>query len=252
MSSGPETDQAELATYTNPMGIQISLDYPVEWYGQSVSQTVDPKPEAGVGAKQVGVVVSNTAEAMPAPNVATPSPGPLPENPSLPMDYVTVTVLAVEGQMGDAAADLSLPLSMDDAQVVPGVLNMRILEATVAGTRLTIALSAGPQATSSDIALAESRRYVDSTDREPRLIRTYGALPQKGRSCPSMAAGLARSVRCRVVSSGQLLSGSPCRPIGKPCHTRWLEGSLLLGSLEQSPSPGGSWSSIGARTPVKS
>jgi hypothetical protein len=142
-----------LLTYVNPMGVQIAVDYPSDWQPQSVSQESDP---AVTSAGQIGLVVSNASQAMPSPGAATPSPGPLPSDPQLPSDYVTVTILTLDAVLHGPLSPSALPLSMSDAKVVPGDGNIRILEATVSGRPLTISVQAGPDASSSDLALADA------------------------------------------------------------------------------------------------
>jgi hypothetical protein len=164
-TGGPAANptDSDLASYVNPMGIPITLDYPSDWYAQSVSQDSNPDPSA-TGRQQIGVVISNVAEAMPSPGTAAPSPGPLPENPNLPQDYVSLSILYLADPCGSTGGcqpgllrpNSSLPLSMSDAKVAPGPENLAILEATVAMHDLTIRLQAGPDASASDIAAADA------------------------------------------------------------------------------------------------
>jgi hypothetical protein len=145
-TTGPSANStsSDLATYVNPMGIPITLDYPSDWYAQSVSQPLLD-----------GLVISNAAGAMPSPGADSPSPGPLPENPNLPANFVTLTVLA-RVTHGPPAPDSPLPLSMADAKVVPGPANIRTLEARVAGIDLEISLQGGQESSASDIAAADA------------------------------------------------------------------------------------------------
>ncbi len=164
-TSGPATNPtaSNLESYVNPMGIPIALDYPSDWYAQSVSQDSNPNASA-TGRQQVGVVISNIAEAMPSPHAAAPSPGPLPENPNLPQNYVSLSILYLVDPCGSTGGcrpgllrpNSPLPLSMSDAKVAPGLANLAILEATVAMHNLTITLQAGPEASSSDLARADA------------------------------------------------------------------------------------------------
>jgi hypothetical protein len=165
-TSGPAASPAgsELASYVNPMGIPITVDYPSDWYAQSVSQDSNPDPSK-TGRPQIGLVVSNAPEAMPSPGDDSPSPGPLPDDPDLPSTFVTVTIIHVAdpcGTSGDPCHPGLLtpnsppPLSMSDAQVAPGPANIRILEATVAMHHLTISVHAGPEASTSDLAAADA------------------------------------------------------------------------------------------------
>jgi hypothetical protein len=163
-----------LDTYVNPMGIPITVDYPDAWYAQSVSQDTNLDP-AAPGSPQIGLVISNVAEAMPSPGAVTPSPGPLPEDPNVPNDFVTVTILFDDG-MGrklPVRPDSPLPLSMSDAAVVPGPANIRVLEATVAGDPLTIRVQSGPAASRADLAKADEivgsiRPFASGTSTSPK------------------------------------------------------------------------------------
>jgi len=135
----------------------ITLEYPSEWYEGLVSQpaTLDPNADEG---EQFGVVLSNAPEAMPSVDPLAASPGPLPNGPNLPSDFVTVTVLAVEPELPirPYVPDTPLPLSMSDAKVVPGDDNIRILRAWVAGRGMTITVQGGPEASASDLALGDA------------------------------------------------------------------------------------------------
>ena len=49
------SDVGPNGTYVNPMGIPITVDYPKDWFAQSVSQSADPgNPN---GPTQLGLVV---------------------------------------------------------------------------------------------------------------------------------------------------------------------------------------------------
>jgi hypothetical protein len=167
-TTSPDAGQVPvLNQYVNPMGIQITLDYPATWHAQSVSQTMLPD---GTGGKQVGVVISNTAAAMPSVDPSMPSPGPLPNDPQLPPDFVTLTILSSEAQTDQLAPDSPLPLSMGDAKVAPGPANIRSLNVQVAGRSMVISVQSGPKASPTDLALADaivaSIRPTDSSSRD--------------------------------------------------------------------------------------
>jgi hypothetical protein len=148
----PPTADPELAEYTNPMGIPITMRYPADWFAQSVSQTTVPD---GTGGKQTGLVISNAPAAMPSADSSTPTPGPLPEDPRLPQDFVTATILSSEADLAPGP-DSPLPLSMEGADVAPGPANIRFLEATVAGRAISISVQGGPEASRADLALADA------------------------------------------------------------------------------------------------
>jgi hypothetical protein len=154
-STGPTSPGDGLQSYVNPMGIQLALDYPPSWFAQSVSQDSNLDPSK-TGPLQVGVVVSNAVEAMPSGSVTIASPGPLPENPDLPMDFVTVTILAKDDAIGSSAEDSPLPLSMENAKPAPGPGNVRFLEAVIAGTPIEITVSAGPNYSRADLVAADA------------------------------------------------------------------------------------------------
>ncbi len=151
----PETTDGDLKSYVNPMGIHITADYPSGWYAQSLSQDSNLDPSQ-TGPLQVGLVISNTEQAMPSPGATAPSPGPLPENPDLPMDFVTVTIRASADAIGSVDQDSALPLSMDDAKVAPGPENLRSLRAVVAGTPIDVTVAAGPNYSKTDLATANA------------------------------------------------------------------------------------------------
>jgi hypothetical protein len=145
-----------LARHVNLMDIPITLSYPTTWYTATWhAQSQSRKQTTPV--RKVGLVLSNRLDAMPvAIGDETPSPGPLPADRGLPPDYVTVTIVAQESPLGTKAADSPLPLSMSDAGVAIGPLNVRSLDAVVAGRALSISVSSGPLATSTDLALADA------------------------------------------------------------------------------------------------
>ena len=137
--------------YTNPMGIPITFSYPSDWYADSVSQPA----QAGSGLV-IGAVISNVPTAMPSQDPSAPSPGPLPSDPNLPSDFVTITILGGTQQTSPALPDTPLPLSMRDAQPVPGVSNIRVLPARLGGMNVEIQVVAGPSASAADIATADA------------------------------------------------------------------------------------------------
>jgi thiol-disulfide isomerase/thioredoxin len=153
--SGSSVSPAVLEQYVNPMGIPITVAYPSEWFAQSVSQPVRTASGAN-GGTQIGLVVSDSSAAMPTPDAAAPSPGPLPADPHLPSDFVSITILSTSAQTLPDVPDTPLPLSMRDAKVAPGGANIRILEARVTGWPLTIQVQAGPRATDADLAAADA------------------------------------------------------------------------------------------------
>jgi hypothetical protein len=141
----------------SPMGIPIALTYPTDWFAENVVQpaSLDPQTDAGT---MFGLIISNAREAMPAPSDShgDDDAGPLPDDPDLPPSFVSVTILATEPYPGNDGPDSSLPLSLHDAEVVPGDGNIRILEAQVAGVPFTITVRGGPLASDSDLALADA------------------------------------------------------------------------------------------------
>jgi hypothetical protein len=150
-TSGPATSStgSELATYENPMGIQITFSYPSKWFARSVSQTV--------GGLSYGAAVSNLEAAVPSEDPAAPSPGPMPSDPNLSLDYVRVTILTSNQPATSQLPDTPLPLSMyDAAQVAPGPENLAELKARVSGVALVIQVSAGPNASADDLAAADA------------------------------------------------------------------------------------------------
>ena len=141
---------AGTTVYVNQVGLPISVSYPAGWLAQSIVHHAD-----AVGPDQLGVVVANTSMGMPS-DAASPTPGPLPENPDLPPDYVRLTILTNgDGQPVAGAVDSPLPLSMSDAKVPPGPFNIHILSATLAGVRFAITVQGGPQASAADLAAAD-------------------------------------------------------------------------------------------------
>lgn len=183
------TTVSELVEYTNPMGIPITMRYPVDWFARSVSQTTVPD---GTGDKQIGVVISNASAAMPSTDPSTPSPGPLPLDPRLPPDFVTVTILSSELDLAPGP-DSSLPLSMDDAEVAPGLANIRFLEARVAGHAISISVQGGPKASRADLALADAivatiRPSTDAADKTSAVAdllspAPHPTVPGVGKEC---------------------------------------------------------------------
>ena len=138
--------------YVDQVGLPLSLSYPVGWFAQSIVHPAD-----AVGPHQLGVIVANTSSGMPSSNTVTPTPGPLPENPNLPPDFVRLTILTNgDGQPDPAAIDSPLPLSMNDAKHAPGPVNIRSISATVSGVSYEISIQGGPQATDSDLAVADA------------------------------------------------------------------------------------------------
>jgi hypothetical protein len=139
----------------NPMGIPITLAYPPDWYAGKFSQSsnLDPTVDA---ERQVGLVISNAPGAMPTVSDSEGADaGPLPENPDLPPSYVTVTIIAIEGEQS-TRPDSDLPLSMDTAKVAPGGANIRYLDARVGGVPLTIQVQGGPKYSDEDLAEADA------------------------------------------------------------------------------------------------
>jgi hypothetical protein len=170
------------ARYVNPMGIPITLSYPTTWHLQ---ETNDPNVQ---GVHRVGgVVVSNASEAMPSPSAPTPSPGPLPTDPALPADFVTVTILARDGPPHWALSDSPLPLSMSNAKIAPspGPASIRTLGAVVAGKLISISVQSGPRATSTDLALADA--IVASIRPNNKEAAGHFVLPEVPTCAPKVA-----------------------------------------------------------------
>jgi hypothetical protein len=217
--TGPAS--SDMASYVNPMDIPITVDYPSDWYAQSVSQDSNPDPSV-TGRPQIGLVVSNAPQAMPSPGDDS-SPGPLPDDPDLPSTFVTVTIIHVAdpcGTSGDPChpglltPNSPLPLSMSDAQIVPGDANIAILEATVSMHHLTITLRAGPEASAADLARADAivASIRPSTDDGPETS-SYAAEDFVDGSAPlgdELAAALGLSKEGPYESTDGTYTGS-CR-----------------------------------------
>jgi len=135
------TQEESLQTVENPMDIPIAFSYPNDWIARSVTETTD--------GLTYGAAVSNSAAAVP-----TTDPGPMPSDPALPQDFVRVSIF--ESDRRAARQDSQLPLSMDDAGVVPGPGDIRVLDAQVGGVPITIQVSAGPDASSADLSAADA------------------------------------------------------------------------------------------------
>ena len=138
------------------MGIPITLAYPPDWYAGKFSQSsnLDPTVDA---ERQIGLVISNAPGAMPtaSDSEGADGAGPLPENPDLPLSYVTVTIFAIEGEQ-PTRPDSDLPLSMDAGRVAPGGANIRYLDAQIGGVPLTIQVQGGPKYSDEDLAAADA------------------------------------------------------------------------------------------------
>jgi hypothetical protein len=141
-------------TYTDPMGIPITFTYPSTWFARSVSASTDGLSE--------GAAISNVEEGVPSTD-----PGPMPDA-SPPLDFVRVTIFTAYGRTGPIVPDSALPLSMDNAKPLPGIANIRMIDAQVAGVPLVIEVSAGPSASQADLAAADaivaSIRPTDATN----------------------------------------------------------------------------------------
>ena len=166
-----------MLVYANQVGLPLSLDYPSVWFAQSIIHPAD-----AVGPHQLGVIVANTSSGMPSSNTAAPTPGPLSENPTLPPDFVRLTILTNgDGQPDPAAVDSPLPLSMNDAKHAPGPVNIRSISATVSGIRYEISIQGGPQASAADLATADQ---IVSSIRSPNKGPTLAATQLTGIAFP--------------------------------------------------------------------
>jgi hypothetical protein len=141
------------------LGIPITLSYPTTWYTTTTWHAQSQSRRQATPVHEVGLVLSSRLGALPGPlGDATPSPGPLPADGGyLPTDYVNVRIDAQESPLETRAADSPLPLSMNGAEVVPGALgNMHVLHAVVAGRAISVWVWSGPQALSTDLAIADA------------------------------------------------------------------------------------------------
>ena len=192
----PPSQEGSRETLENPMDIPIALSYPSDWVARSVSQTTD--------GLSYGAAVSNVAAAVPSED-----PGPMPGDPVLPQDYVRVTIFKSDRRV--EPQDSQLPLSMDDAGVIPGDGNMKVLDAQVGGVPITIQVSAGPDASPPDLSAADAivasiRPSTGSGSSETPSPSSDGAQPLKLRGLPFAV--------CRAES----MKGS----FGQGIDTAWL------------------------------
>jgi len=235
-STGPTSPSDGLQSYLNPMGIQLALEYPSRWYAESVSQDSNLDPSK-TGRLQVGIVISNSVEAMPSGSTTVSSPAPLPANPDLPMDFVTVTILANDDAIGSSVEDSTLPLLMDVAKVAPGPENVRILDAVIAGTPIQITVAAGPNSSKGDLAAADA--IVASIRPSSGIERSVAPSPSDASSNPFDRPDLkhVHVVPQRVVSSSPDLLIVEA-PIGK---VRWKldKGCGVTGAPVGGASAGG-------------
>jgi hypothetical protein len=129
----------------NPMGLPITLSYPLGWS----TGPVGPDPHQTSLNPQVGVVISNSLGVMPS---SSPSPGPI-QYQAVDRDTVVVWVLKNPTSVSPGP-DSPLPLSMANAGVIPGPGSIRILDAQVAGVPLFIGVKSGADASKDDLAFA--------------------------------------------------------------------------------------------------
>ena len=134
--TGPTPGNSSTATYIDPAGIPITVDYPPNWFARSFSTSADD-----------GIAISNVESVVPPKDLA---------GQDLPLNYVTVTISASRQQVAPVVQDSPLPLSMDDASVTLGDGNTRQLMARVSGVPFVIQVSAGPNASEADLATADA------------------------------------------------------------------------------------------------
>ncbi|MEA2520776.1 MAG: TolB protein, partial [Actinomycetota bacterium] len=173
--ASPPVAVGALSTYRNQVGLALALDYPSNWFARSIVHSAD-----SVGPDELGVIVANTSSGMPSAT-GSPSPGPLPENPNLPADFVRLTILTKgDGHPDPGVVDSPMPLSMSHAKHAPGPVNIRSISATVSGVRYEISIQGGPQATPADL---------DAADQIVRSIRPTDASPSAASPPPSGLTG---------------------------------------------------------------
>jgi hypothetical protein len=140
IGSSPSGILADVTGLRRPAGLPIALEYPDGW---NVHTFRHPSHGPGQGyTLSMGARISN--------------PMPPGYEDQLWLGYVVVTISAPQVEFGYRldTPDTPRPLSMSNAQSVPGDQDARVLEAVVAGYPITIEVTSGPTASAQDRGLA--------------------------------------------------------------------------------------------------
>ncbi len=161
-SPPPAAAAPDLAQYVNPMGIPITVSYPSDWYAASFSQPRQSSTDT------VGLVISTSREALPAEDPSAPSPGPIPEDASLPPDFVLIYISTRDlSPQADAPPDTPLPISWDDAKPFPGPADIASVAIWVGGKHVEITVQFGDRSPEQLFAVESLLASIRPTTAQP-------------------------------------------------------------------------------------